>query len=57
MEVQVRRFGKAVVQGHCHRIPQADTPDRWYVRAIVEHAFKLMTIECVDPRRGNQIDV
>ena len=55
--MQVRRFGKAVVQGHCHSITQAEMPDRWYVCAIVEHALKLMTIECVRARRGNQIDI
>ena len=45
MEVQVRRFGKAIVQGNSQRIAQADAPDWWYVRAIIERALKLMVID------------
>src|SRR5229473_6988922 len=55
--MQVRRFGKAVVQGDCQGIAQTDAPDWRYVLAIVEHALELMAIDRVRARCGNQIDI
>jgi hypothetical protein len=57
VEVQVRRFGKAIVQGNSQRIAQADAPDWRYVRPIIKHALKLMVIDRVRAGRRDQLDI
>src|SRR5258705_12087776 len=57
VEVQVRRFGKAIVQGNIQIIAQPDAPDWWHGTAVIERALKLMTIYCVRARRRGQLDI
>jgi hypothetical protein len=57
VEVQVRWFGKAVMKGNRQRIAQADAPHCRRVRAVVEHALKLMATDRVCTRRRDQLDI
>ena len=57
MEVQVRWFGKAVMKGNGQRIAQADAPHWRHVRAVVEHALKLVATDRVCTGRRDQLDI
>src|SRR5215467_2031627 len=57
VEVQIRRFVKAIVQRDGQRITSTNAPDRRHVSAVVEHAMELMAVDGVGGRRGGQVDV